>query len=433
MEEGWREAAGGRVMAKAKAKERAKKQTTAKAKPVAPMATPLRLEYRCAAELAENPANWRKHPKAQLDALRDVIADVGWAGVVLFNETTGRLIDGHARKEIAGSDMVPVLIGAWSEAQERQILSTLDPLAAMAVADKERLDALLRTVQTGSESVAKMLEDVGRRAGCEWAKERDRVRQDEVPEVPKVAVTKPGDLWVMGDCKLLCGDSTSPEDVKRLFGKERAGLCFTSPPYAQQRDYTKKIDDWDALMQGVFGNLDLAMEDAGQVLVNLGLVHREGEWLPYWDGWIEWMRGQGWRRFGWYAWDQGSGLPGDWNGRLAPSHEFVFHFHKTSPDTCGGPVKIPDSCIRVYREQSRGMHTEAHSAVFPVELASFMMHSWPGIAFDPFAGSGTTLIAAHQLNRRAYCIELAPQYCDVAVRRWEALTNQKATLEARPS
>jgi DNA modification methylase len=127
-----------------------------------------------------------------------------------------------------------------------------------------------------------------------------------------------------GGHRLLCGDATSASDVARLMDGEEADICFTSPPYAQQRDYKTGPQDWHALMQGVFSVLPV--KHGAQVLVNLGLVHHDGEWLPYWDSWIEWMRSAGWRRFGWYVWDQGPGLPGDWNGRLAPSHEFIFLF-----------------------------------------------------------------------------------------------------------
>lgn len=132
-----------------------------------------------------------------------------------------------------------------------------------------------------------------------------------------------------GGHRLMCGDSTSAADVAVLAAGLAPALCFTSPPYAQQRDYKSGgIEDWDRLMQGVFGALPVAAD--AQVLVNLGLVHRDNEWHPYWDGWIAWMRAQGWRRFGWYVWDQGPGLPGNWNGRLAPSHEFIFHFNRTA-------------------------------------------------------------------------------------------------------
>jgi DNA modification methylase len=96
---------------------------------------------------------------------------------------------------------------------------------------------------------------------------------------------------------------------------EQATLMFTSPPYAQQRDYgaaKEKVGDWDALMQGVFAAAPVTTD--AQQLVNLGLVHRDSEWQPYWEGWVEWMRASGWRRLGWYVWDQGPGLPGDWNG-----------------------------------------------------------------------------------------------------------------------
>lgn len=133
-----------------------------KAEPVPALPThPLRLEWRSPAELAENPRNWKNHPPQQVQALADVIAEVGWAGACLFNERTGRLIDGHARRKVAieqGCERVPVLVGDWSEADEAKILATLDPLSAMAEADAGKLAALLADVRTDSESIQAMLD-----------------------------------------------------------------------------------------------------------------------------------------------------------------------------------------------------------------------------------------------------------------------------------
>ena len=105
----------------------------------------LRLESWPAAKLRErlNPHNWRVHPEAQLKALRAMIGQVGYAGAVLLNETTGNLIDGHARVQSAPEgESLPVLVGRWTAEQERQILVSLDPLAAMAQADSEKLAEL---------------------------------------------------------------------------------------------------------------------------------------------------------------------------------------------------------------------------------------------------------------------------------------------------
>lgn len=422
---------------------------------------PLRLEYRSPAELAENPVNWRRHPAAQLAALTDVIAEVGWAGACLYNEATSRLIDGHARKSVAltqGADKVPVLVGNWTPEQEAKILATLDPLAAMAEADTAALDALLRDVQTGSQAVGDMLTELATAAGCDWAKPEPEpgAGGDEFDPTPDDGPTrtKAGELWVIGGKhRLLVGDCTVPENVARLTGGERVGLCFTSPPYAQQRDYgeaaKEKVKDWDGLMRCAFGCLPMA--DDGQVLVNLGLIHRDGEWVPYWDGWIAWMREQGWRRFGWYVWDKLSGMPGDWNGRLAPAFEFVWHFnrksvHPTKAFECkdagrvvagrtrgvdgelrthtgtmrGDAVqshKIGDSVIRC--GTTKGQETE-HPATMPVALPDFIIKSWPGDVYDPFLGSGTTLVAAHRLGRVCYGCELEPRYADVVLKRAEA-------------
>jgi len=147
---------------------------TASLAPIAPIAVQnaLRLEWRSPAELAENPRNWRRHPDAQLAALSDVIGEVGWAGACLFNERTGRLIDGHARRKVAmknGVEKVPLLVVDVDEATEAKILATLDPLSAMARADKAAIDALLADVTTQSEPLNKMLEELAKAAGPAFA------------------------------------------------------------------------------------------------------------------------------------------------------------------------------------------------------------------------------------------------------------------------
>jgi hypothetical protein len=127
----------------------------------------IRLEWRSPSELAENPLNWRRHPPEQVEALQVVMQSVGWAGACLYNETTGRLIDGHARRALAeanGAEKVPVLVGRWTEEQEKAILATLDPIASMAVADGKALDELLAQVSIGSEALEKVLRDQSARA-----------------------------------------------------------------------------------------------------------------------------------------------------------------------------------------------------------------------------------------------------------------------------
>lgn len=144
----------------------------------------LRLEYIDPAQLAQNPRNWRTHPESQLSALTDVISEVGWAGAALYNERTGRLIDGHARQKIGvtqGAKEIPVLIGSWTEAQEAKILATLDPIAAMAEADQTKLDELLREVETGSEALAAMLDQLAQNNGIVPGEEEEAGGPGEEP------------------------------------------------------------------------------------------------------------------------------------------------------------------------------------------------------------------------------------------------------------
>jgi DNA modification methylase len=222
----------------------------------------------------------------------------------------------------------------------------------------------------------------------------------------------------------------------------------TSPPYADQRRYGFKKGEfrWDHVVPRALAAVNLAPD--GQMLVNLGLVHRDGEVVCYWEPMIHTLRSFGYRLFGWYPWDQGFGLMGDWQGRLAPSHEWIFHFNKESkrpnktqpckghgtrkccatfrksdgtvkPLTHNGkavqPFKIPDSVIRINREMARNIG--GHPAPYPVALADFMLKAFNGSVVDPFMGGGTTLIAAHRLGRRAIGIEIEERYCEIAAKR----------------
>jgi DNA modification methylase len=282
-------------------------------------------------------------------------------------------------------------------------------------------------------------------------------------------VSQLGDIWNLGKHRLLCGDATDNTAINKLMGGEKASLLFTSPPYGNQRSYKIGTIDWTTLMCGVCKNIPYKNDT--QVLINLGLIHRDNEWQPYWEEWLKWMPANSWRRFGLYVWDQGSGLPGDWNGRLAPAFEFIFHFNKEAKqpnkiikcssagkavpiDKRGGlrknngldaerwthagvPVqewRIPDSIIHINRQATSGIERE-HPAVFPVPFPEFIIRTYSNegeIVYEPFAGSGSTIIAAENTNRRCYAVELSPEYVDVIIRRYQRMfEGQEATLECK--
>ena len=167
-------------------------------------------------QLLANPSNWRIHGKAQREALREVLDTVGYVAQVIVNRRTGHLVDGHLRVEEAlshGQPSIPVVYVDLSEDEERLVLASLDPLAAMATTDEAKLRELLAEVSVGSEALAAML------AALAPAEPKDGLTDpDDVPEPPDEAITQPGDLWLLGDHRLLCGDAGSEADLDRLPG-----------------------------------------------------------------------------------------------------------------------------------------------------------------------------------------------------------------------
>jgi len=409
--------------------------------------------------------NARTHSAEQVAQIAASIREFGWTNPVLVDGTNG-VIAGHGRLLAArklGLTAVPVIaLAHLTETQRPAYVIADNRLAETAGWDDDLLRVELADLRADGFDLALTGFDAGEldtflapRADDGDAAGDSEVA-DDVPEPVAEPMVRAGDLWLLGQHRLLCGDSTDPTVVARLMTGETASLCFTSPPYGQQRAYTTGgISDWDALMQGVFAALPMAPD--GQVLVNLGLIHRDNEVQPYWQGWLGWMASQNWRRFGWYVWDQGPGLPGDWNGRLAPSFEFVFHFNRTSrrpnkivPCVWAGHVnsekgglrakdgtvgewthagqgvqemRIPDNVLQITRHKARGIEIE-HPAVFPTALPGFVMNAYSDagdVLYEPFSGSGSTIIAGQQTGRRVRAIELAPAYVDVTLRRFRLL------------
>lgn len=418
------------------------------------------------ASLAPYAANARVHAEAQVAQIAASIQEFGFVNPVIVDES-GEIIAGHGRVLAAqkiGLVEVPTIERAGlSDAQKRGLRLADNKIALNSGWDEELLAQELAALSgiegfdveiTGFDG-AEIDKLVGKPADEKpGPDESEEDPADADVEPPRQRVARIGDVWLLGQHRLMCGDSTSRDDVAKLMAGEPAALLFTSPPYGQQRQYTTGgIGDWDALMRGVFQHAGDALAHDGQILVNLGLTHRDNEWHPYWQGWIEWMRTIGWRRFGWYVWDQGPGLPGDWNGRLAPSFEFLFHFNRQARQAnkivpckwAGDPLlmsglrradgtmsgnshegrpiqefRIPDNVVRITRHKERGIEVE-HPAVFPVKLPAFAMETFSqpdDVVFEPFAGSGTSILAGERTSRRVRAMELAGEYVDLAIARW---------------
>ena len=278
------------------------------------------VERRPVASLLPYARNARTHSADQVAQIAAAIREWGWTVPVLVDEA-GQLIAGHGRvlaaKSLGLLDVPAMVARGWSEADKRAYALADNKLTLNAGWDADLLKGELFDLRSegfdlgltgfGGDEVAGLLGDLADVAAMEAgepaatggaglgggagdaAGEDDPADAEPVP--PRQAVARPGDLWLLGEHRLLCADSTDAACVARVLGDDHAALLFTSPPYGNQRAYTTGgISDWDALMQGVFQHLPAILAEDGQALVNLGLIHRDGEWQPYWQGWVEWMR-----------------------------------------------------------------------------------------------------------------------------------------------
>jgi DNA modification methylase len=281
----------------------------------------------------------------------------------------------------------------------------------------------------------------------------DKAHEEIVQREP---VTKRGDIWLLGNHRLMCGDSTKDEDFNKLMDGCHAQMAVTSPPYGVGKEYEKaEIEPWFETVRPVIRNL---CRYADIVCWNLGDLYATGSQFieptsvysvnmfldnGYRPIWIRIWKKQG-QNFGVGPYHLVSNKPvqqyeyisafsnkGEveeyndqeyvWLSAFAGhSYKFVKRLTKEERKKWGYAGIWEMTTVRANKE---------HPAMFPVELSwrCIKMHSDKGgIALEPFSGSGTTIIAAEQTERKCYAMELSPVYCDLAVKRWEEFTGEKA-------
>jgi DNA modification methylase len=383
-----------------------------------------------ASELVPNPKNWRTHPKKQQDALRGILSEIGYAGALLARETDQglMLIDGHLRAETTPDQEVPCLILDVDEAEANKLLATIDPVGAMAEYDASKLDELLREVDTGSEALQRMLADLATDAGLYQDGDSKEVVEDEVPEPPADPITKPGDLWILGEHRLLCGDSTKAEDVERLMAGAKAEMMVTDPPYGVEydADWRNQAKRPDGTAYGASALGKVSNDDRADWRECWALFHGDvayvwhadcrspevAESLTVCDFVIRNL----------IVWAKNSMVIG--RGDYHHQHEPCWYVVRKG---CPGRRTDDRTQTTLWQIAKPQKSETGHSTQKPVEcMARPMRNHEAELIYDPFLGSGTTLIAAEQLDRKCYGMEISPAYCDVIVKRWETLTGKKA-------
>jgi DNA modification methylase len=384
-----------------------------------------------AGDLLEHPRNWRRHPKRQVDALRAILGEIGFSAALIAREEDGRLIlvDGHLRRSLGPEQIVPVLVLDVTEAEADKLLATLDPLTGLAEANPEALRDLLARVTSSSEAVRRLLADLSIQAG----KARGNGDPEEIPPVPQQPRSRLGDLWVLGDHRVLCGDARSAADLARLTEGERARMLWTDPPYGvgyvgRTRAALRIQNDDEA---GIAELLAVAFEAIDEVLAPGAAIYVAHPAGPAQATFVQAFLARGWILRQSLVWVKDALVIGhaDYHYRHEPilyGHTRAGRWGRGAAGWYGGNAE--SSVLEIPRPRSSREHPTAK----PVELVRRCVanSSAPGdVVLDPFLGSGSTLIACEQLGRRLFGVELDPAYADVAVSRWEAFTGRRATRQ----
>ena len=400
-----------------------------------------KVERRPVADLIPYARNARTHSDAQVAQIAASVNEWGWTTPVLVDEA-GSIIAGHGRVMAArklGLTDVPVMVATgWSEAQKKAYVLADNQLALNAGWDID----LLKVEVGDLDAEGFNLDLIGfddKLLGDLLADPTDGLTDpDEVPEPPAEPVTVLGDVWVMGNHRIICGSSTEADTVAKLLGSVKPHLMVTDPPYGVE---------YDAGWRSEAGRHSAAMKTTPNHVHAKGKVENDdkADWREAWalfpgDVAYVWHAGNMAHvvaesllacDFGIRAqiiWAKSQFVIG--RGDYHPHHEPCWYAVRKGKKGHYDGGRKQSTLWKIDKPQKS---ETGHSTQKPIECMQKPIenNSSPGQAiYEPFSGSGTTIIAGETTGRHVYAIELNPAYVDVAVVRWQDFTGQKAVHEA---
>ncbi|MDH5528253.1 MAG: site-specific DNA-methyltransferase [Nitrospirota bacterium] len=391
--------------------------------------------------------NARTHTDAQVAQIAASIQEFGWTNPILVDGDNG-VIAGHGRLLAArklGLETVPVIeLSHLTDAQKRAYILADNKLAENAGWDDELLaielgelkdaDFDLGLVGFDEDELARLLGDAVE------THEESNVGDDTAPEPPEQPVSRPGDLWILGNHRLLCGSSTDPGDVAKLMDGQKAALFATDPPYLidytgadrpndSGKDWTDKyreidIEDGEQFFRDLFETAIGHLEDNAawycwhahkraalieKVWAGLGVLNHQQ---------IVWVKPTALHSYSFFPWRHEPCLMG-WKQGNKPAHD-------------GDNSHAVTSVWELDWEGNTRPVGNEHPTQKPLEVFAIPMrkHTQPGdICYEPFSGSGSQLIAGERLGRKVYAMEISPAFVDVAIKRWQEATGKDAVLD----
>jgi DNA modification methylase len=389
----------------------------------------IRLEFWPLERLIPSPRNARTHSEAQVAEIAGSIRAFGFTNPILVGEE-GDVVAGHGRlaaARVLGLVEVPVIkVSGLTELQRRQLVLADNRIAMNAGWDLEMLHLELKDLSSlGADLAVIGFTPKELATALNAGVAPGLTDENETPEPAEVAVSAPGDIWCLGPHRVACGDSTDPKMVSALLGTAKPHLMVTDPPYGVEYDPTwrhqrgvsnskrrgkiknDECADWSAAWSLFPGSIAYVWHAALQSATFVASLERTGFSLR---AQIIWAKERLVMGRGDYHWQ----------------HEPCWYAVREKGNWTGDRKQTT-----LWTIPSGGQDAETtHSTQKPVECMRRPMlnNSDPGQAvYEPFLGSGTTLIAAQTTGRVCFAIEIDPLFVDVAIRRWQAFTGELAT------